>query len=569
MGADSFGRLASTPFAVILGPMRTHDALVVGGGFGGLAAALQLAERGLDVALLETLGYAGGCASTFRRGGCSFESGATLFAGFAPEQPFGRWISRHHMDVVVDALDPVISLRTPEFTLDVSANRDRFIDDVVHVASRGPDGHRVARGIRGFFAEQRAVADALWSLFETPELLPPLGLRACWAHLRRSPRYLPVLRVLGRPLLDVARRHGVADVPVLRTFLDAACQITVQAEAARAEAPFALSAIDYFWRGAGHVRGGVGVLASEMARVITALGGDVSLTDRVTGIRREGDSFLVTSRRGVRRTRAVVLNLLPAAARAVFPELTASPRVTRLDAAVARGWGAVMLYRVVEPPRPSPSAPLAAASHTGHVDHTGLIHHPGHDAAGPCHFELVDDPSQPFVAGNHVFVSISGETDGPRAPNGARTMTVSTHVDLPALRALPPTERGARIAAIQDRMRVTLASRLPEWETVVHELPASPRTFERFTARPDGFVGGIPRTAGWHNYRELGPAEVAPRVWLVGDSVFPGQSTLGVAIGGMRAAEALQARLQLRRQGTPALSAAPATPRTGHFSATT
>jgi phytoene dehydrogenase-like protein len=550
--------------------MRTHDALVVGGGFGGLATALHLAERGKDVALLETLGYVGGCASTFRRGGASFESGATLFAGLAPEQPFGRWIARHRMEVVVDALDPVIALRTPQLRLDVVADRGRFVDELADHASRGPHGASRERGVRSFFAEQRAVADALWSLLESPELLPPLDLRALWAHARRGRAYLPVLRLLGRPVLDAARRHGVAEVPALRTFLDAACQITVQTEAARAEAPFALSAIDYFWRGAGHVRGGVGVLANELARTIGALGGEVSLTDRVLGIRRDGDTFLVTSRRGVRRTRTLVLNLLPAAARAVFPELGSSPRIASLERAVAGGWGAVMLYRVVTPPSGDPGTTMELARRTSDtrtgaglagVDLT-------HFDAGPRHFELIGDATRPLVEGNHVFVSISGEADGPRAAVGRRTMTVSTHVDLAALRELAPDARAERLSAIQARMRALLAAQLPEWEGVEHELTASPRTFERFTARPEGLVGGIPRLAGWHNYRALGPAEVAPGVWLVGDSVFPGQSTLGVAIGGMRAAAALAGCLDAGRRRRAVLPRPLPAPR-DHFSATT
>ena len=51
----------------------------------------------------------------------------------------------------------------------------------------------------------------------------------------------------------------------LRTYLDALCQITVQCGATEAEAPFALGAMDYYWRGTGHVRGGIGQLASALA----------------------------------------------------------------------------------------------------------------------------------------------------------------------------------------------------------------------------------------------------------------------------------------------------------------
>jgi phytoene dehydrogenase-like protein len=88
-------------------------------------------------------------------------------------------------------------------------------------------------------------------------------------------------------------------------------------------------------------------------------------------------------------------------------------------------------------------------------------------------------------------------------------------------------------------MRQTLAARAPEWADGVQQcMTASPRTWQRFTGRPAGKVGGAPRRAGWHNYLDLAPQQATRGLWLVGDSVFPGQSALATALGGQRAATA-------------------------------
>jgi phytoene dehydrogenase-like protein len=76
-------------------------------------------------------------------------------------------------------------------------------------------------------------------------------------------------------------------------------------------------------------------------------------------------------------------------------------------------------------------------------------------------------------------------------------------------------------------------------------MTASPRTFERYTGRPGGLVGGVPRRAGLHNYAGAWPRPLAPGLWLVGDSVFPGQSTVATALGGLRTAAALAGALGL------------------------
>ncbi len=480
------------------------DVAVIGAGFGGLACALSLAERGRSVRLLETLSYPGGCASTFQRRGARFESGATLFSGFGPGQLFDAWIAEHGLDVQVDFLDPVVTLRGPGLTLAVPASRARWVDDLARLAQdRGP-------AVRALFAEQGRVADVLWSLFRDPALLPPLGAGALIAHARRAPRYLTIAPWLGRPLEALVAKHGLSDFAPLTVFLDAVSQITVQASAAEAEAPFAMATMDYFFRGTGHVRGGIGRLASALAGAIEAEGGEVSLTDAVKGLERTPCGWRVHARRGAFEARTVVANLLPQSLRRLLPaDVEVEPRLRDLARDVETGWGAVMLYRVL-----APSDRLPDHAH---------------------HLELVADPGRPFVEGNHVFCSISDARED-RAADGGRTVTFSTHV-APDRLAPDPAQR---TAAIQDAMRRTIASLAPELARGVRlELPASPRTFERFTGRHRGLVGGVPRRAGLQNYRHLWPGPVAPSVYLVGDSVFPGQSTLACALGGVKLADHL------------------------------
>ncbi len=494
-------------------PDSWYDAVVIGAGFGGLATALELAQRGAQVLVCESLNYPGGCASTFRRDGYAFEAGATLFSGLAEEQLFGQWGRRHGFGVEVDWIDPLVELRSPSLRLSVHRDRQRFLEQLYGL----PDAP--VEGLRRFFAAQRQVADALWSLFEDPELLPPLDVRALLRHAARAPRYMPLLRWLGRPLGGVLERFGLLRFTPLRTYLDALCQITVQCSAAEAEAPFAMAAMDYYWRGTGHVRGGIGRLAESIAEAITRSGGQVLLANRVKSLSPEQGGWRVVTRRGEFRARHVAANVLPQGLLRLMgtpPERL--PRLAELSERVAEGWGAVMLYRVVR----SPEGALAKA----------------------CHLELIQREDAPYVEGNHLFVSISGEADEGRAPPGYRTLTSSTHVPLRTLASRSPEEQARYVEEIQARMREGLSRLAPEWaEEVRHELPASPRTFERFTRREGGAVGGVPRRAGLGHYRELGPRPVMEGLWLVGDSVFPGQSTLATALGGVRTAARIAANL--------------------------
>lgn len=500
------------------------DAVVIGAGFGGLGAALSLAERGARVAIVESLAYPGGCASTFRRAGYRFESGATLFSGLAPGQLFGDWIARHRLDVTIDWLDPLVELRTPDLRLAVGRDREAFIATLAALPGAP------APQIKAFFAYQRRIADTLWSVFDDPAMLPPLGASALLRHVARVPRYVALLPLLGRPLTAVLARFGLEGFAPLRQYLDGVCQITVQCSAAEAEAPFALATMDYYWRGTGHVRGGIGNLAEALLGAVRTLGGEVRLASRARAITPIEGGYQVETRTGPLRARHVIANLLPPDLQSLLGEAQSRiPRLDRLGADVGKGWSAVMLYLVARAPEGA--------------------------SPDPHHLEIVQDPGKSMTLGNHLFVSISGAADEGRAPPGHRTLTVSTHVPLEAHRALSKDAQAAYFAGIQDKMRAGLSRFAPEWmENVIHSMTASPRTFQRFTGRSGGAVGGIPRRIGLGQYLTAFPRAILPGLWMVGDTVFPGQSTLATAIGGARTAAAVGSGLGLTGSGGPGSS---------------
>ncbi len=59
-----------------------YDAVVVGGGMGGLTAAAKLAARGAKVVVLEKYLVPGGSAAHFKREGYTFDVGSSMMFGF-------------------------------------------------------------------------------------------------------------------------------------------------------------------------------------------------------------------------------------------------------------------------------------------------------------------------------------------------------------------------------------------------------------------------------------------------------------------------------------------------------
>lgn len=96
--------------------MDSHDdrphAVVIGSGFGGLAAAVRLGARGYRVTVLERLDQPGGRARVFRQDGFTFDAGPTIItAPYLLEDLWALCGRRLSDDVTLRALDPFYEIR--------------------------------------------------------------------------------------------------------------------------------------------------------------------------------------------------------------------------------------------------------------------------------------------------------------------------------------------------------------------------------------------------------------------------------------------------------------------------
>ncbi len=139
---------------------------------------------------------------------------------------------------------------------------------------------------------------------------------------------------------------------------------------------------------------------------------------------------------------------------------------------------------------------------------------------------------EPLAEGNSVFLSLSPAWDAGRAPAGKRALTISTHTALKPwwqLRRWDPRRYEQRKQYYVDRMLRAAEVAVPHLrEAAALVMPGTPVTFQRFTRRAWGWVGGFPQT----NLLRAWAPRLLPDVWMVGDSIFPGQSTAAVAWAG-------------------------------------
>lgn len=513
--------------------MKRQDRIVIiGAGIGGLTTAALLARAGLDVTVLEAHVYAGGCAGTFFHQQYRFDAGATLAGGFYPGGPMDRVAKAVGIDHwPAHPADPAMVVHLPD-----GAVVPRFGD------ARRLEAYRDAFGApaEDFFGWQERTADALWDIALRAPPWPPqspgelarlLGDGARWL-LGNPPRHLDPRLIADafRPVAD--HLPGAAHLRRLRQFVDAQLLIAAQTTSDRANALYGASALDLPRRGVVHLAGGMGAIADELAAAVRRHGGRVLMRQAVSRIViQDGKPVAVETKRGdVHTADAVIANLPPWNIAQLLGD--AAPRSLRtLPPQPADGWGAFMVYVGLD----------GAAVPAGF----------------PLHQQVI--AREPMGEGNSVFLSLSPQWDAGRAPAGRRALTISTHTDLwPWWHLYRHDAAGyaTRKEAYARRILTAAERALPGLRDAADlVLPGTPVTFQRFTRRAWGWVGGFPQTS---LFRTWAP-RLAPNLWMVGDSIFPGQSTAAVALGGMRVAAAV-----LHEYGAPSPAGARGGEQAGH-----
>jgi phytoene desaturase len=119
-------------------------AVVIGSGFGGLAAAVRLRRRGYEVTVLEALDQPGGRARVFRRGGYSFDAGPTVITAPYLLAELFALLGRSMEDYVrLVPVDPFYRILFPGGeTFDYVGDEERLLAQIHAFSPRDVDGYR-------------------------------------------------------------------------------------------------------------------------------------------------------------------------------------------------------------------------------------------------------------------------------------------------------------------------------------------------------------------------------------------------------------------------------------------
>lgn len=503
-------RVGETP-----GDRTSSRIVVVGAGIGGLTAAALLAHRGYSVLVLDQALVPGGCASTFKRQGFTFDVGATQVAGLEPGGIHHRIFSELAIDLPPATLcDPACAVYLPGETEPISVWRD-------------PEKWRAERqrqfpGSEPFWQLLADLFRYSWAFQMRDPVLPPRNFWDLWQLTKAvRPDTLLTLPHTFSTVGDALRGYGLAHDRRLRTFLDLQLKLYSQVNAEETALLYAATALGVSQapHGLFHLQGSMQVLSDRLVAALERDGGRLLMRHTVEAIHTEaGKTTGVT----IRNQKTGETWVEPADQ--VIANVTAQNLVELLGDRAPQGY-----QRRVDK---LPPASGAFVVYLG-VDQAAIPEN------CPPHLQFLYDYDGSIGENNSLFVSVSHAGDG-RAPDGKATVIASSFTDPAAWWQCEdyPTLKEQYTQAAIDRLGQFF--NLNE-QTLVYQEAATPRSFQHYTGRDRGVVGGIGQrvpTFGPFGFANRTPIK---HLWLVGDSTHPGEGTAGVSYSALTVVRQIEA----------------------------
>jgi C-3',4' desaturase CrtD len=498
------------------GKQKKARVIVVGAGIGGLTAGALLARRGYEVIIFDQAIAPGGCASTFKRRGFTFDVGATQVAGLEPGGIHHRIFKELEVELPpATQCDPACAVFLPGETQPINVWRD-------------PQKWQTERqkqfpGSEPFWQLMASLFKASWQFQSRDPVLPPRNLWDFWRLL--SAVRLDTLITVPFALMtvgDALKLYGLYRDKRLKTFLDLQLKLYSQVDADETALLYAATAlaVSQAPQGLYHLQGSMQVLSDRLVEALEKYGGKLLMRHCVEEICTESGEVTQVKVRNLKTGEVWLEKADKVVANVTIQNLVKLTEQNSLQNSHKR--------RVDKLPDPSG----AFVVYLG-VDRSAI------PSGCPPHLQFLYDYDSVIGENNSLFVSVSKPGDG-RASEGQGTIIASTFTDTQMW------WQGSKenYHALKQQYTQEAIARLGQYfhltpETILHQEVATPRTFARFTAREKGIVGGVGQRIS-----TFGPFGIATRtpfknLWLVGDSTHPGEGTAGVSYSALTVVQQL------------------------------
>jgi len=462
---------------------------VVGSGIGGSGIAAYLDAKGHNTVLFEKEPYLGGCSSTFKHQGFSYNTGATTLAGYQDGHIVKSMFDAIGFTPDLIPTDPAIIIlqngkETPRYT-----DLEKFLN-ILESNYPHPRNRAFWTLVHDLGTQFYAIQGHYYSN------------RSFFHKVRSLTSYLPLLfkfqRYLRHNAFDFIKQFYGDITDEYLQFLES--QVLIVAQAPLREINFFTAAISlgYTFNETHYVPGGFGALFDQM----TASMKNVQRKTEITRIEKRENYFILHTKSGSFvgsvKAKNIILNSTVYESDKLFNDDKIKSYYKPYKK-LNNHQSSFMLYMTIQSEKK--------------FEH---------------HYQLIQNEPYPHTLSNALFVSFSDMDDEKLCEKGHYSITASIHTDerwwedKASYKDKKEYLQSVLIKSICDILDI-------KNEEIVHHFAATPKTFKQYIKRSQ--LGGNAITM--QNFLPRLPANDTPieGLYHVGDTVYAAQGWPGVMLG--------------------------------------
>ncbi len=461
--------------------MQLHDIAVVGSGIGGsLSAALNADKKTI---LFEKEPNLGGCASTFKRFGQRFNSGATTFAGYEDGHVVKNLFDRVNCIPNISESKIAIRILQNNNQIDRTTNFEEFLVQINEVYPH-PNNEK-------FWMTIREIDQQFW---ENQNIY--LGKYSIKRYYKSFLSFMLLSSKFKMKLFKNARDFIDEILPDISQkyldFIDAQLLITVQTNSQNISLLSMALGLSYPFHKVYYANGGMGQIFEDLTKHI-----ELHRKEPVESIKKQKDTYILTTNKDQYESKCVILNSTIYDSSRLFENKEIQNYYEKF---LFSDQSAFVVYM--------------------HIDSKEDFLH---------HYQIILDEVLPYSISKSFFVSFSDKYDEKLCKNGY-TITISTHTKAYIWKDLDINTYDARKVYLE---QFIINKFLEEFDNIqksdiINSFSATATTFERYINRLN--CGG--QAISIKNALKMAtPTTPFKGLYNVGDTIFSGQGWPGVAMG--------------------------------------
>ncbi len=482
---------------------KEFDVCIVGSGMAGLTVACLLAKEGLKVGVLEQNWLVGGCTSSYWRKGFVFESGATTLVGLDENMPLKYLLEQIEVEIDTVQLELPMQVWLKD---NAQISRHQNLDKWIEESEKAFGKKNQVR----FWRFCKKISDFVWETSLKQTSFPPTNLQDLLKCAKNAS--LKQFRFAGYSLMSMKsllEKYDLLDNQKFVDFVNEQLLITAQNTIEEVNVLFGATALCYTNYGNHYVNGGLINMVTPLVDFLENKGSEVHLRTSVEQLSRSGDGYEIqTKKQGSFKCKYLVSSIPINNTLQLFNEPKAQKKQRKVLG----------------------SEKLNSAFQMGIGFRKATLDFPA------IHHQIHLKEKLPQVGSDSIFLSLSHPSDKSRCDEeNCMVASISTHVHNPK----------ENIIYDSSEVENAIISRLEELgflkkENIIYQHSSTPKSWQKWTKREWGFVGGYPQFMKTKPWQMLDARLDRHKAYICGDTTYPGQGIPGATLSGIIAFEKLK-----------------------------